>query len=116
MFFHFKTKKDKKIEELQKENERLQKEIKLIQKPPLLFNYNKPNVVTYRTTHTLPYDSIYKHNELTILSDKLIEERVIDILAKGFIEAIKENMEILQIHDEFNHYTFYEATLKIVKQ
>lgn len=96
MIFGIKTKKDKKIEELQKEIERLRA-------IPHFFCDNR-KVLTYRAKIVIPL------NKSEILEDYAIRE-----LAKKMEDAVKSNLEIEYRDDPITSSRYYLATLNIVE-
>lgn len=100
MIFGIKTKKDKKIEELQKEIERLR------EKPFSVAWHavDKRKVLTYHAEIVTPLNSDVK------LYDYAIRE-----LARKMEDAVKSNLEIKCIDDPVTLSRYYGATLNIVE-
>lgn len=98
--FGIKTKKDKKIKELQKEIDRLK--IMLI---PTRITYQNADAKTLCSEYTLPIEAL----------EAIPEEHIKKVLANEMLEAVEENMEIEYTTDKFRQLAIYTAKLKIVK-
>ena len=91
--FKIKTKKDKKIEELQKEIDRL--------KAMLI-----PTVNTLCSEFTLPIEAL----------ETIPEEHIKKVLANKMLEAVEENLEIEANDDMLRNFKIYRAKLRVVKK
>ena len=97
--FGIKTKKDKKIEELQKEIDTL-KAMSLT-----TFINNNNDVKTLCAEYAVPF----------IALDVMSKKRIKRVLASKMVEAIDENLEIEYTTDNSKHLTIYTGKLNIVK-
>lgn len=102
MFFGLiKTKKDKKIEELHTEIDRL----KTCLVPPK-FDFNmKFNVETYVADFMVPFE------QQSCLPDGYVNR----VLTNKMLEVVENNMIVKQSDNYKEGYTYYRATLQVVK-
>ena len=96
--FGIKTKKDKKIEELQKE-------IDTLKAMSLTTIINNNDAKTLCAEYAVPF----------IALDEMSKKRIKRVLASKMVEAIDENLEIEYTTDNSKHLTIYTGKLNIVK-
>ena len=96
--FGIKTKKDKKIEELQKE-------IDTLKAMSLTTIKNNNDVKTLCAEYAVPF----------IALDAMSKKRIKRVIASKMVEAIDENLEIEYTTDISKHLTIYTGKLNIVK-
>ena len=96
--FGIKTKKDKKIEELQKE-------IDTLKAMPLTTFINNNNVKTLCAEFVVPFSAL----------DAMSKKRIKRVLASKMVDVIDENLEIEYSTDNSKHLTIYTGKLNIVK-
>lgn len=99
--FGIKTKKDKKIEELEKEIDRL----KTTLITPCV-TYQKLDTSTLYSEYSLPFEA------LGVMSEKHIKR----VLASKMVELIDENLEIEHTTDKFRQLTVYRGKLEVIKR
>lgn len=95
--FGIKAKKDKKIEELQKEIDTL--------KAMSLTTFINNNVKTLCAEYVVPF----------IALDAMSKKRIKRVLASKMVDVIDENLEIEYSTDNSKHLTIYTGKLNIVK-
>lgn len=99
MIFGIKTKKDKKIEELQKEIDRL----KTCLLPPK-FECSNLNVETYLADFMIPFE----HQDL------VPDEYINRVLTNKMLEVVEKNIVVEHTDDCQRRCTYYRAKLKVV--
>lgn len=99
--FKIKTKKDKKIEELQKEIDRLKTMF-----IPTTITYQNVDVNTLCSEFTLPIEAL----------EAIPEEHIKKVLANKMLEAVEENLEIEANDDMLRNFKVYRAELRVVKK
>lgn len=100
MIFGIKTKKDKKIEELQKEIDRW----KTITMPPQ-FVYREANVVTWVADYAVPFEAL----------TQVPEEHIKRVLANKMLYVVENNLDIEDSDDMYRRLKLFRAKLKVVK-
>ena len=96
-----KTKKDKKIEEKQKDIDKLKRMLQ-----PTTFTIEKDsNINTFTSEFVIPVEAL----------NNMSEKRIKRILANKMVDVIDENLEIELTTDKFKQLAIYTAKLKIVK-
>ena len=99
--FGIKTKKDKKIKELQKDIDKLKRMLQ-----PTTFTIEKNlNVNTFTSEFVVPVEAINSVSEKTIKT----------VLASKMVDVIDENLEIEYSTDNSKHLKIYTGKLNIVK-
>ena len=100
MFFGLiKTKKDKKIEELQVELDRL----KTITMPPQ-FVYREANVVTLVADYAVPFEAL----------EQVPEEHIKRVLTNKMLDVVEDNLDIEDSDDMYRMIKLFRAKLKVV--
>ena len=98
--FKIKTKKDKKIEELQKDIDKLKRMLE-----PTTFTIEKnSNVNTFTSEFVVPVEAINSVSEKTIKT----------VLATKMLEVVEENLEIEA--NDVRNLKIYRAKLRVVKK
>ena len=92
--FGIKTKKDKKIEVLQREIDRLKTII-----------YGNADVSTLYSEFVLPIEAL----------DTITEKHIKSVLATKIVNEIEENLEIEHSTDIYNGLKIYKAKLNVIK-
>lgn len=99
--FGIKTKKDKKIEELQNEIDRLK--TMLI---PTTFTYQNADVITWVTDYSVPFNAL----------DAIPKENIKRVLANKMLEVVEENLEVESTEDVYRGLKIFRAKLRVVKK
>ena len=97
--FGIKTKKDKKIKELQKDIDRLKRMLE----PTTFTIEKKSNVNTFTSEFVVPIEAINSVSEKTIKR----------VLATKMLEVVEENLEIEA--NDVRNLKIYKAKLKVIK-
>ena len=101
--FGIKTKKDKKIEALQREIDSLKQSY--TERDSLKQSYTKIDVNTLCSELVLPFEAL---NTIT-------EEHIKRVLAIKMLEVVEENLEIEHTTDDYKRLKIYNARLKVIK-
>lgn len=100
MIFGIKTKKDKKIEELQAEIDRLNS----VLLPPI-FTYREANVVTWVADYAVPFEAL----------EQVPEEHIKRVLTNKMLDAVENNLDIEDSDDMYRRLKLFRAKLKVVR-
>ena len=94
-----KTKKDKKIEELQREIEFLKTAA-----IPNQFEYKDLNVVRFHSEYSVPFEAL----------ERVPEYHIKAVLANKISDILSDKLEIESMDDFYRDMKIYRATLKVV--
>lgn len=106
--FGIKTKKDKRIEELEADNFKLRCEVERLYKVemPYISGTKKPIILTYKSEYGLGHDMV---NEV---SEEFIKNR---LLSRIFDDVVN-NIEIDYCDDPVIRKRFYATKIKVIKE
>ena len=96
-----KTKKDKKIEKLQKEIDRLKT---MLISPKITYQTNDTS--TLYSEYTVPFGA----------QDVITEKHIKRVLASKMLEVVEENLEIEANDDMLRNLIIYRAKLEVIKR
>ena len=101
MIFGIKTKKDKKIEELQKEIDRLNN---TIFKPTI--TYEQYKIEDYYSVFEMHFEDV----------ERITDDKILDILCRQMCDVLKQNIEIMCEDDYARRMKIFRGRIKVVKK
>ena len=100
MIFGIKTKKDKKIEELQAEIDRLN-------------NITIKPIIRYEQYETEDYYSVFEIHFEDV--ERITEDEILNILCKQMCDALKQNIEIMCEDDYVRRIKIFRGRIKVLR-